>query len=225
LPVAVAAGGYHSLALKADGTVVAWGDNDSGQCIVPPDLSAVVAIAAGFSHSLALKSDGTVVGWGDNTFGQCTPPEGLSNVTTIGAGAFHSLAYNSLAWQIVAWGNNDYGQCNVPDNNLPGRGWRVAGGGAHSLAPGLTQTGSWTVTAWGDDAAGQCTVPPAVNTPVEAAAGGIHSLALQFNGDVVAWGGNAYGQCTIPAYLNLRVKFQLPVTGRALSSIVLLLLN
>ena len=66
--VAIASGGYHNLALKADGTVVAWGDNTHGQTNVPPALSNVVAVAGGGYHGLALKSDGTVVGWvGTNT--------------------------------------------------------------------------------------------------------------------------------------------------------------
>src|ERR1017187_662521 len=68
---ALAAGYLHSLALKSDSTVVAWGDNYYGQCIVPVGLSNIIAIAAGEYHSLALKSDGTVVAWGDNYYGQC----------------------------------------------------------------------------------------------------------------------------------------------------------
>ena len=54
------------MALKADGTVVAWGDNGEGQADVPAGLTDVIAIAAGTSHSVALKSDGTVVAWGFN---------------------------------------------------------------------------------------------------------------------------------------------------------------
>jgi alpha-tubulin suppressor-like RCC1 family protein len=64
---AVAAGYFHSLALKRDGTVVAWGcggSTDSGQCGVPSGLSGVTAVAAGNVNSLALKGDGTVVAWG-----------------------------------------------------------------------------------------------------------------------------------------------------------------
>ena len=54
---AIAAGELHSLALKNDGTVVAWGGNRCGQATVPAGLSGVTAIAAGWSgHSLVLKS-------------------------------------------------------------------------------------------------------------------------------------------------------------------------
>jgi hypothetical protein len=52
--VAISASGGHSLALKSDGTVVAWGGNLSGQANVPTGLNSVIAIAAGGYHSLAL---------------------------------------------------------------------------------------------------------------------------------------------------------------------------
>ena len=72
--VAVAGGAWHSLALKSDGTVVAWGDNESGQTNVPQGLSNVMAIAAGNFHSVALKNDGRVVSWGDIGEGQTNVP-------------------------------------------------------------------------------------------------------------------------------------------------------
>lgn len=62
--VAIAAGPFHYLALRADGQVVAWGSLPGG-VEVPQDLTDVVQIAAGFRHSLALKRDGTLVAWGD----------------------------------------------------------------------------------------------------------------------------------------------------------------
>jgi len=62
--VAVAAGGEYSLGVKSDGTVVAWGRNNDGQCNVPSPNADFVAVAAGNVHSLGLKSDGTVRGVG-----------------------------------------------------------------------------------------------------------------------------------------------------------------
>ena len=87
----IAGGANYSLALKEDGTVVAWGSNTSGQCNVPRRLIDVVAIEAGGSHSLALKEDGTVVAWGWNKYHQCDVPSGLKDVVAI-AGDNHSLA-------------------------------------------------------------------------------------------------------------------------------------
>ena len=89
---AIAAGAFHSLALKSDGTVVGWGDNFYRQTTIPAGLTGVSAIAAGGSHSLALKSDGAVAGWGLNDDGQTTVPEGLKDVIAIAAGYAHSLA-------------------------------------------------------------------------------------------------------------------------------------
>jgi len=84
--------------LKANGTLLAWGENLYGETNVPSGLSNVVAIAAGGWHSLALKSDGTVVAWGANTgnnsivdYGQCNVPANLSNVVQIAAGLVNSL--------------------------------------------------------------------------------------------------------------------------------------
>jgi len=54
--VAVAAGDAHSLAVRADGIVVAWGNNDDDQTSVPPGLTNAVAVAAGSAHSLAATS-------------------------------------------------------------------------------------------------------------------------------------------------------------------------
>jgi alpha-tubulin suppressor-like RCC1 family protein len=95
--VAVAAGGVHSVALKADGTVVAWGQNYRGQTDVPAGLSNVVAISAAEYHTLALKSDGTLVAWGQFYFGDgFTPARNLSNVVAIATSAVQDVVITTL---------------------------------------------------------------------------------------------------------------------------------
>jgi hypothetical protein len=59
--VAIASGLDHNLALKRDGTVVAWGLNSHGQTNVPSGLSNVVAIAASDNYSLALVRESVTV--------------------------------------------------------------------------------------------------------------------------------------------------------------------
>lgn len=90
--VALASGGQYALALKKNGTVVAWGNNTYGATKVPLGLSNVIAIAAGGNHGLALKRDGTVTAWGANEFGQISVPDSLSNVVAIAAAGEFSLA-------------------------------------------------------------------------------------------------------------------------------------
>jgi alpha-tubulin suppressor-like RCC1 family protein len=96
---AIATGYSHSLALKRDGTVAAWGfahggfmNPDYGQLNVPAGLSNVVAIAGGPAISLAVKKDGSVVVWGDNHHHQVDLAAGLSNIVAIAAGQDFCLA-------------------------------------------------------------------------------------------------------------------------------------
>ena len=192
---ALAAGMSRSLALTGDGTVVAWGEDDSGQSTVPAGLSGVVAVAAGDYHNLAVKSDGTVVAWGDNSSGQSTVPVGLRGVVAVAAGGAHSLALREDG-TVVAWGDNERGQSKVPAG-LSGV-VAVAAGEVHSLA--LKSDG--TVAAWGDNSSGQSTVPAGLSKVVAVAAGTIHSLALKSDGTVASWGDNSHGESTVPAGLS-----------------------
>ncbi|MDR0778642.1 MAG: hypothetical protein LBE48_04315 [Methanomassiliicoccaceae archaeon] len=195
----IAAGEFHSLVLKDDGTVWSWGQNDYGQlgngksglCInkstpvqvLGPDgeeyLTGVIAIAAGWGHSLALKDDGTVWSWGYNKFGQ------------LGDGTFVS---GSTPAQVS-------GLANVT---------AITAGNNHSLA--LKDDG--TVWTWGYNGNGQLgngtigngtdkVTPVQVLSPsgtgfltniIKIAAHGSNSFALKDNGTAWAWGFNSSGQ-------------------------------
>ena len=163
------------------GTVVAWGDNSSGQTNVPAGLTSAVAVAGGLSHSLALKADGTVVAWGDNSWNQRNVPAGLTNAVAIAAGQGFSLALRANR-TVVAWGGSFYGWTNVPPGltNVVA----IAGGFNHSLA--LKADG--TVVAWGENTWGQTNVPAGLTSVIAIAGGNEYSLALKSNGTLVAWG-------------------------------------
>jgi hypothetical protein len=174
------------------GRIVAWGDNEFGQCNVPAPNLGFVAAATGGEHALGLKSDSSIVAWGNHDFGQCDVPAPNSGFVALSAGDFHSLGLKADG-SIRAWGYNSDGQCNVP---APNSGFAaVSAGGYHSL--GLKSDGS--IRAWGYNAVGQCNVP-APNSGFTAVSGGyVHSLGLKATGSIVAWGFNYYGQCNVPA--------------------------
>jgi YD repeat-containing protein len=128
---AIAGGSYHTIVLKADGTVWAWGYNGSGQLgdgtttdrstpVQVSGLADVAAIAGGYSHTIALKTDGTIWAWGWNEYGQLgdgtttdrsSPVQvsGLSDVAAIAAGGHHTIVLKADG-TVWAWGYNGSGQ-------------------------------------------------------------------------------------------------------------------
>jgi alpha-tubulin suppressor-like RCC1 family protein len=191
--VALSAGSLHNLALRRDGSVVAWGAAD--QISVPAGLANAVAVSAGGDHSLALKADGSVVAWGANNAGQTNVPANLSNVVAVAAGASHSLALRASG-TVVGWGLNTSGQINVPATltNVVA----ISAGSNHSIA--LRADGK--VFAWGNNASGQTNVPATLADVVAIAAGAMHNLALRSDGTVAAWGSSTYGQTNVPSGLS-----------------------
>ncbi|MBW4056365.1 MAG: hypothetical protein HIU83_13375 [Proteobacteria bacterium] len=187
--------GYTSLALKSDGSVVAWGDNSYGQTNVPAAAqSGVVAVASGGWHELALKDNGSVIAWGapwgDNS---TVPAAAKSGVVAVAAGYEFSLALKSDG-SVVAWGDNTSGQTTVPAAAQSGV-VAISAGRYFSLA--LKSDGS--VVAWGDNSSGETTIPLAAQSGVVAiAAGDQHALALKNDGTLVSWGYSGYGLASIP---------------------------
>ncbi|MDD4049103.1 MAG: stalk domain-containing protein, partial [Clostridia bacterium] len=222
----IATGGFQNIAVKADGTVVCWGENS--ECDVLAGLSNVVEVAAGSMHKMALKNDGTVVCWGDNEKGQCDVPLGLSNVVAIAAGQDHSIALKNDG-TVVCWGYDEYGSCEVPAGlsnvvDVSGGLWQHSmalkedgtvvcwGHGERNAPKGLGNivaiaAGYWhnmalksdgKVVCWGDNNRGVSDVPVDLNNVVDVAAGARHSMVLKSDGTVVCWGFNDCGQCEVP---------------------------
>jgi RHS repeat-associated protein len=126
----ITAGGSHTLALKNNGSLWAWGYNPYGQLgngtqdnqssPVNINIANCIDISAGNSHSLAVRSDGTVWGWGYNAYGQ-TGSTGtsyqllpvknntLNNAIQVSAGNGFSLVLKADG-TVWAWGLNNYGQ-------------------------------------------------------------------------------------------------------------------
>jgi serine/threonine protein kinase len=127
--ISVAAGKYHSLALRKDGRTVAW-----GMFVDLHNQTNVVHIAAAEYYSLAVTSSGTVLygGWDRTTpTGETLRLQSAAEVTKVSVGGKHSLALTKQG-HVEAWGLNDSGQCDVPV-------WltdvdQIAAGGPFSLA-------------------------------------------------------------------------------------------
>jgi hypothetical protein len=149
---AIAAGAGHGLGLKADGTIVAWGDNAYGQCAVPAPNAGFVALSAGYYGSAGLKADGSIVAWGWNGYGQCDVPAPNADFVAVAAGYAHVMGLKSEG-SIVTWGANYNEQLDVPP---PNAGFVAIGAGAdHSLA--IRADGA--LCAWGEAYGGTNDVP------------------------------------------------------------------
>lgn len=100
----IASSDDHVVALRTDGTVVAWGSNNEGQIDVPSGLSDVVKVYARKSSSAALKSDGSIVAWGfiDDL------PTDLTDVKLFGlnGAGFGAAVHNDDS--VTVWNDGDY---------------------------------------------------------------------------------------------------------------------
>jgi alpha-tubulin suppressor-like RCC1 family protein/predicted Ser/Thr protein kinase len=209
--VLLAAGGEHSLWLRDDGTLLAWGDDSFGQLgdgpesatpdqcagfpcstapIEVPGVKDVTAVSAGYRHSLVLLEEGSVMTWGWDASGQLGDGPDAQATCATDQGEFDCATTPIRIADL---------------NNVVA----VSAGESHSLA--LLSDG--TVMAWGSDAAGQlgdgpqatgdCEAGPCRRRPmpvpglenvVAIAAGFRHSLALLDDGRLMAWGWDAFGQ-------------------------------
>ena len=172
----ISAGFSHSLAIKTDNTLWAWGNNEKGQLgdgttdekrTPTKIMDGVAQVSAGwYDHSLAVKTDGSLWVWGGNNKGRLgdgtttnrtTPVMIMESVTYVTAGGNHSLAIktDSTLW---AWGENNPGM--LGDGTLDDK-----------LSPVMV-----------------------MDSVVYASAGCDHSLAIKSDSTLWIWGSNYYGQ-------------------------------
>ena len=190
--VAISAVGYYTVGLKADGTVVAVGDNTDGQCEVS-DWRDIVAISAGYGHTVGLKADGTVVAVGDYNYDQCEVFD-WRDILAVSAGSLHTVGLK-FDGTVVAVGDNEFGQCDVNDwTNVAA----ISAGYGHTV--GLKSDG--TVVAVGSNEYGQCNVTDWRDI-VAVSAGTCHTVGLKADGTVVAVGDNSYDQCNVADWRNV----------------------
>ena len=173
----ISAGGEHTVGLRADGTVVAVGSDDRGQCDVS-GWTDIVAVSAGSGHTVGLCADGTVVAVGRNDSGQCDVSN-WTDIVAIAAGSYHAVGLRADG-TVVAVGNNSSGECDVSD-------WTdivaVAAGSGHTV--GLRADG--TVVAVGRNDSGECDVS-GWRDIVDITAGSGHTVGLRSNGTVATVG-------------------------------------
>jgi hypothetical protein len=221
--VQVAGGASHTLALRADGTVWAWGsdlsgqlgngtDGNTGEVVQVNGLSGVTAIAAPENASLAVRSDGSLWAWGQQDADMCLGPGGAAfdapqRVTTGGTVAAIAKGNHTLLWNPVgplqacgrgAVGNVFAGADTATAVNVPPVAVAVSGRFYDSAAAGVTP---FILTV---DAAG---VLNGYSAPAAAASGvngttGVCEVSAQLgsavfvrsDGSVWTWGDNDYGQ-------------------------------
>jgi alpha-tubulin suppressor-like RCC1 family protein len=187
----VAAGTWHTVGLKSDGTVVAVGDNRFGECDVS-NWTDITQVAAGGKHTVGVKTDGTVVAVGRNN-GGCCEVGNWTGINQTATGHYHTVGLKSDGTVVAVgpsgWSRVDYGQCDVGN-------WtdiiEVAAGASHTV--GLRSNG--TVVAVGRNDDGQCDVGNWADI-IQLAAGSFHTVGIKSDGTVVALGLCKHGQCDV----------------------------
>jgi len=205
----VSVGSYHTLAIKTDGSLWAWGSNynglllgydtttDSDKPVQIGTASDWKHISAGSLHSLAIKTDGSLWAWGDNYYGQLgddtttdsDKPVQIGTATDwefISAGGNRSLATKTDG-SLWAWGHS---LPNKPERKGTATDWEfISAGGNHSLA--IKTDGSlWTW--WEDDHhhTGIGSTPERIGTATDwkhISVGDQYFLAIKADGSLWAW--------------------------------------
>ncbi|MEH0155361.1 cadherin domain-containing protein [Limibacter armeniacum] len=145
--VQIGAGDDHAVVLKADGTLIAWGDDKYGQISIPSTITDVKSISVGNFHTLVVKNDNTVDGWGRNDYNQtdAATMSALSDVKMVAAGELHSVALKNDG-SVVAWGDNTFHHQTEVPTEVGNKAEFIDAGNHHTVAV-LNDN---TVVSWGN---------------------------------------------------------------------------
>jgi hypothetical protein len=208
----VSRGGDHSCAVREDGSVTCWGDDDNGQS-TPPSLADnwnFVQVSSGGFHTCAvvkctpapplLCPIGNVRCWGRDSHGQASP--GFTGLfSQVSAGLNHTCGVTGGS--IDCWGDDSYGQSSPSSPPFGHEFIQVSAGGFHACAvsecttPPCLQTAN--VRCWGDPEDGRTTVPGSFPQFSQVSAGGYHTCGVKDDESIVCWGKDLDGQSTPPA--------------------------
>ena len=185
----VAVGRSHLVGLKSDGTVVAVGRNNEGQCEVS-GWADIVQVYAGYYYTLGLRSDGTIIAAGHSpNLGRWT------GIVQIAVGS-HVVGLKSDG-TVVAKGHNDYWRGVRDWTDIT----QVAAGGDHTV--GLKVDGTVVAVGSSSNYYGQCNVSNWTDIVQVAASRFGTTIGLRSDGTVVAVGRNDYEQCDVGGWADI----------------------
>ena len=187
----ISAGNWHSMGVKTNGTVVAIGDNDYGQCDDVKKWGDIVSVSAGEWYGLGLKKDGTVITCGDAEDTKIIVND-WQNIVSIATGEKHAVGLKSDG-TVAICGDDEKFIC-TKWNNIAA----ISAGNSHTV--GLKKDG--TVIAVGENDDGQCDVEQ-WHDIVAICTGNGHTVGLMKDGTVVATGDNSDGRCDVEDWSNI----------------------
>lgn len=181
-----------ALALDANGTITAWGDDDHGQISNAPTGTGFLDIAVAYDALAAVASDGSLVAWGSSeSYFMSEVPDG-NNFTAVACAYRHTCFALRSNGSIAAWGGfNDYGEISSAPN---GTGYTAVFGGYRfgaAMVPDLTEG---NLTLWGYEGSGQTAEPQPLANCTEFANTYGTSFCLEEDGSIKSWGDNYYGK-------------------------------
>lgn len=203
--IQVAAGVFHTCALRSDYIIECWGDNSVGQAPLSKASSSggnYTQVSVGQAHSCAVENpSGNVECWGANGDGRA-PAVWTSEIAAfvqVSVGDHHTCALNA-AGRIECLGYNDRGQAPAEHDPATAGFTHVGSGRIHTCAirvDGRAECWGWYVGI--GDPALPLVIPRSGNF-TKVTAGDMHACALRDDGVVECWGNNIFGEA--PAIRN-----------------------